>query len=99
MAPFFHLSITEGELPKDSTGSLVQPKALAAREALAPPPENHSPVRKHVRRALLWETPGEGLFPNLFKLSNWKPYSQASLFMLFSVKILETQNKSEACWH
>lgn len=33
--------------------------------------ENDSPVRKHVCTAVLWETPGEGIVPNLCELSHW----------------------------
>lgn len=94
-----HLPITEGDLPKDFIGSLLLPKVLTVDIALVCPLWEQGPVRKHVHPALLWETPGEGLFPNLCELSNWKQHSRASLFMLFSVKILENQNKSEACWH
>lgn len=71
---FAHLPIPGGgggfELPIEFVGRAAT--AHAAFPLLA----KASPVRKHVRTALLWETPGEGLLPNLGELSNSQQRSE-----------------------
>lgn len=91
---FAHLPITgagdvEGDLPTEFAG-----RAATAHTVFPLLPKD-SPVRKHVRTALLWE-PAGGLVPNLGELSNGKQRSGASLFMFFSVKTLATSTESES---
>lgn len=62
-------------------------------------PESDGPVRKHVRRALLWETPEEGLFPKSACMERLEATARRALLFTFcSAKILQTHNESEACW-
>lgn len=80
--------------------AVVLPKALTVCPAIITSAPWEAQSREKARSH--WSTvgnPGRRITPNLCECSDWKPHSQAALFMLFSVKILETQNKSEACWH